>query len=61
MYDHGVDAAFVREMRGLGYTDLTPNAWVDLRDNGVEDDDTDTDDQGGVGVSETDAAGRRRG
>ena len=43
LFDHGVDAAFVREMQGLGYTDLTPDRWVDLRDNGVEDDDTDTD------------------
>jgi hypothetical protein len=38
MYDHGVDAAFVREMRGLGYIDLTPSKWVALRDNGVADD-----------------------
>ena len=44
MYDHGVDAAFVREMRGLGYTGLTASQWVDLRDNDAEDDETD--DQG---------------
>lgn len=40
MYSHGVDAAFVREMQGLGFTNLAPGEWIELRDNGVEGDDT---------------------
>jgi hypothetical protein len=38
MYDHGVDAAFVREMRGLGFANLAPGEWVELRNHGVDSD-----------------------
>jgi hypothetical protein len=36
MYDHGVDADFVRELRGLGFANLAPDQWVELRDHGVD-------------------------
>ena len=38
MYDHGVDAAYVRQMRGLGFANLAPDEWVELRNHGVDSD-----------------------
>jgi hypothetical protein len=36
MYDHGVDAAFVREMQEVGLAAATPDQLVEMYDHGVD-------------------------